>query len=217
MVHSSPAAGFSGLIEVTSGAPVAVPESVPPLPVVDDVHTLILSGAALPCITWLDGTSEGEQAIEELFHLLISKGAAALNIVPDRNWNIDDPQVKATKVQKLYEVVALADKYDLPLNIGTELNAYGLKFIDSFDAEELAPVKDAFLDGAYFIYGHTIMERYADMGYQSYWANKHLSTRADKNKFYISIGKRVEPQDAGDLLNQFSSDYSPMELLAFLK
>jgi hypothetical protein len=186
-------------------------------PVVDDVHTLILSGEALPCITWLDGTSEGEQAIEELFNLLISKGAAALNIVPDRNWNIDDPQAKAIKVKKLYEVVAFAQKYDLPLNIGTELNAYGQKLIDSFDAEELEPVKDAFLDGAYFIYGHTIMERYAGLGYQSNWATKHFKSRTEKNNFYISIGRKIEPQEAGDLLVHLSSEISPMELLASLE
>ena len=47
---------------------------------------------ALPCATWLDGTSAGEQAIDELLDLLIGKGAVALNIIPDRNWNIADPE-----------------------------------------------------------------------------------------------------------------------------
>ena len=124
-------------------------------PCVEEVNQMILACQALPCATWLDGTSAGEQAMEELLELLIDKGAVALNIVPDRNWNIADPETRRVKVQKLYEVVELAQKLDLPLNIGTEMNAYGQKLVDDFDAPELAPVRQAFLDGAYFIYGHT--------------------------------------------------------------
>jgi hypothetical protein len=182
-------------------------------PNVDDVHTLILSGGALPCITWLDGTSDGEKAIEELLDLLIEKGAAALNIVPDRNWNIADSETKALKVQNLYNVVELAKQLDLPLNVGTEMNAFGLKFVDSFEAEELAPVKDAFLDGAYFIYGHTIMQRYAKLGYQSQWADENFATRAEKNDFYTTIGKMVDPKKAREDLANFNAGKSPADIL----
>jgi hypothetical protein len=52
---------------------------------------LIIACGALPCATWLDGTSAGEQDIEELMALLIAKGAVAANIIPDRNWNIAGP------------------------------------------------------------------------------------------------------------------------------
>ena len=38
----------------------------------------------------------------------MAKGAVALNIVPDRNWNLKDPAERALKVQKLYEIVDLA-------------------------------------------------------------------------------------------------------------
>ena len=37
---------------------------------------------ALPCATWLDGTSAGERDIEELLELLIVQGTVALSIVP---------------------------------------------------------------------------------------------------------------------------------------
>ncbi|MGC9395483.1 MAG: hypothetical protein ACP5J4_11570, partial [Anaerolineae bacterium] len=148
---------------------------------------------ALPCATWLDGTSTGEQAEEELLDLLIGKGAVALNIVPDRNWNIADPEVKRIKLQKLYEIVELAQRLDLPLNVGTEMNAPGNRLVDDFAAPELSPVREAFLDGAAFIYGHTVMQRALGLGYQSEWARAHFPTRKMRNDFYTQVGKHLPP------------------------
>jgi len=98
--------------------------------------------------------------------MLIGKGVVAFNIIPDRNWNVPDPEVRRMKVQNLYRVVELAQKLDLPLNIGTEMNSYGQKLADDLDAPELAPLRELFLDGAYFIYGHTRMQRALGLGYQ---------------------------------------------------
>ncbi|MEW5958400.1 MAG: hypothetical protein AB1801_11785 [Chloroflexota bacterium] len=162
-------------------------------PTVDIFHRLSLACGALPCAAWLDGTSAGEQAIEELLELLISQGVVALNIIPDRNWNIADAETRRVKVHKLYEVVALAQKLDLPLNVGTEINAYGQKLVDDFDAPELAPVRNAFMDGAYFIYGHTIAQRAWQQGYQSNWAATYLPGRAGRNAFYTKLGQLVPP------------------------
>lgn len=162
-------------------------------PTVEEFHNFIVQCDALPCAAWLDGTSAGEQAIEELLALLISKGVVALNIIPDRNWNIADPDTKRLKLQKLYEVVELARKLDLPLNIGTEMNAYGQKRVDDFDAPELAPVREAFMDGAFFIYGHTVAQRALGLGYQSDWAKAHFPTRRERNAFYTQLGRQVEP------------------------
>jgi hypothetical protein len=162
-------------------------------PTVEEFHQLITACGALPCAAWLDGTSAGEQAIEELLALLIDQGVVALNIVPDRNWNIADPDAKRLKVQKLYEVVELAQKLDLPLNVGTEMNSYGQKLVDDFDAPELAPVRDAFIDGAFFIYGHTVAQRTLGFGYQSEWAQNHFPTRRERNAFYTQLGRQVEP------------------------
>lgn len=168
-------------------------------PSVEEFHTLIEACGALPCAAWLDGMSAGEQAIEELLDLLIGKGAVALNIIPDRNWNIADSEAKRVKLQKLYEVVALAQKLDLPLNVGTEMNAYGQKFVDDFDAPELAPVREAFLDGAYFIYGHTIAQRELGCGYQSEWAKTRFPSRRERNAFYTRLGRQVEPGNLSKL------------------
>jgi hypothetical protein len=183
-------------------------------PSVEEVNQMVTACGALPCATWLDGLSAGEQALEELWTLLIDKGAVALNIVPDRNWNIPDPEMRRVKVNNLYAAVALAEKLDLPLNIGTEMNAPGQKLVDDFDAPELAPVRQAFLDGAYFVYGHTVLQRALGLGYQSPWAQKHLPTRRERNNFYTRLGRLVPPGEAGlELLRKFNNHHSPELIL----
>ncbi|MCX7680840.1 MAG: hypothetical protein N2508_02545 [Anaerolineae bacterium] len=166
-----------------------VPPTPEMFPTVEEVNELILACEALPCATWLDGTSEGEQAIEELLELLIGKGVVALNIIPDRNWNIADERVKQVKLAHLYHVVRLAGTLDLPLIVGTEMNSPGQKLVDDFDAPELQPVRAAFLDGAYFIYGHTLLQRREGRGYQSLWARAHFPSRRQRNEFYIRAGR----------------------------
>jgi hypothetical protein len=187
------------------------PETFPSL---EDVNRLILACGALPCATWLDGTSAGEQAEEELLELLIGKGTVALNIVPDRNWNVPDPDKRRMLVQKLYEVVALCAKLDLPINVGTEMNAPGQKLVDDFEAPELEPVRQAFLDGADFIYGHTVLQRTSGLGYQSEWARTHFPARRERNAFYTRVGRMVAPGRLGlARLKSLSPDLSPAELL----
>lgn len=184
-------------------------------PQIDAFHELVVACGALPCAAWLDGTSAGEQAIEELLELLISKGAVALNIVPDRNWNIPDPEERRVKQQKLYEVVQLAQELALPLNVGTEMNSFGQKLVDDFDAPALAPVRQAFLDGAYFIYGHTVMQRALGLGYLSAWAQAHLPSRRERNDFYTRVGRQVLPGKAGlARLQQLEPNMSPAEVLS---
>jgi hypothetical protein len=179
-------------------------------PSLEDVNRMIQACGALPCATWLDGTSPGEQDIEEMLDLLIGKGAAALNIIPDRNWNIADPQVRKIKLDHLYRIVELAARLDLPLNIGTEMNTYGQKWMDDFDAPELAPVRQAFLDGAYFIYGHTMLQRALGLGYGSAWAQAHLPTRRARNEFYTRLGRQTPPTpQALEALRQMPDTTTP--------
>ena len=162
-------------------------------PTVAEFHTMITACGALPCATWLDGTTAGEQAIDELLDLLIGQGAVALNIIPDRNWNIADPETRQVKVAKLHEIVRIAAARDLPINVGTEMNAPGNKLVDDFDVPEMAPLKQAFLGGAHFIYGHTVLQRALGLGYQSEWARAHLPARRERNDFYTTVGCRVPP------------------------
>ena len=184
-------------------------------PTLEEVNRLVIACAALPCATWLDGLSAGEQAIAELLSMLIGKGIAALNIVPDRNWNIPDPALRSLKLEKLYQVVQLAQELDLPLNVGTEMNAYGLKLVDDFDAGELLPVRRVFMDGAYFIYGHTMMQRVLGLGYQSDWAQAHMPVRRDRISFYSRLGRQTPPGATGlAMLRQFAPAAEPKDFLS---
>ena len=81
----------------------------------------------------------------------------------------------------------------------------------------MQPLRKPFLDGAYFIYGHTLMQRALQLGYQSEWAKTHLPTRRERNAFYTEIGKLVPPgKDGMDKLKQFTPVMSPAEILSKL-
>jgi hypothetical protein len=165
----------------------------------------------------LDGTLAAEQDIEGWLGFLIEKGVVALNIIPDRNWNIADPEVRRLKVRNLYHLVQLARELDLPLNVGTEMNSFGQKLVDDFDASELAPVRQAFMEGAHFIYGHTVMQRALQLGYQSEWAREHLPTRRERNTFYTQVGTLVPPGKEGlGQLRQLHPLLSPQEAVSLL-
>ena len=165
-------------------------------PTIEEFHRLIVACGAVPCATWLDGLSEGEQAIDELLDLLVEKGAAALNIIPDRNWNIADPETRHRKVQQLHAIVQTAEKRDLPLNVGTEMNSPGNRLVDDFSVPPMAPLNGAFMTGAYFIYGHTVLQSMRRWGYQSEWARTHLPARRARNAFYETVGRRAAPGEA---------------------
>jgi hypothetical protein len=190
------------------------PES---FPTVDKFHEMIALCGALPCFAWLDGTSAGERDIEELLGLMVEKGAVAVNVIPDRNWNIKDPETRRIKVQNLHDFVRLAQERDLPLNVGTEMNKYGLKLVDDFDVPEIEPVRQAFLDGAHFVYGHTTLQRASGLGYQSEWAQEHLPSRGERNAFYTQVGYLVQPGEAGLLrLKQTCAASRPDDVLSQL-
>ena len=97
------------------------------------------------------------------------------------------------------------------------MNAPGNKLVDDFDVPEMAPVKQAFLDGAHFIYGHTVMQRALGLGYQSEWAQAHLPTRRERNDFYTAVGYRVPPggERAGETAG-LGSSRPPGDLVAEL-
>jgi hypothetical protein len=186
-------------------------------PSLDDFHELILACGALPCAAWLDGTTSTEQAIEEWLRFLIGKGVVALNIIPDRNWNIADPEMRRLKVANLHRVVEMAQELDLPLNVGTEMNSFGQKVVDGFGAPELAPVRQAFLDGALFVYGHTTMQRALGMGYQSDWARTNLPSRSERNEFFTRVGGLVPPGQRGARqLEKLRRTATPASILAGL-
>jgi hypothetical protein len=95
------------------------------------------------------------------------------------------------------------------------MNSFGQKLVDDFSAPELQPVIGDFMNGAYFIYGHTLMQRHAGLGYQSDWAKSQLPTRRQRNDFYTQIGRHVPPAPVGSgPLVAVTPSMSPSDVLA---
>jgi hypothetical protein len=143
---------------------------------------------AVPMITWLDGTSGGEKDPVQLLEYMAGQGCAALNIIPDRNWNISDRAARAAKVANLAAVVKVAEGMGLPINIGTEMNKLGLPFVDDLGGEILRRHKDAFLRGARIMVGHTLLSRYAGLSYAGPRAESEFADVHAKNAFFAKVG-----------------------------
>ena len=75
-------------------------------PLMADTNRFIREAGGIPVHTWLDGTSDGEQAIEELLDVATSTGAEAINVIPDRNYTPGSPN---EKLKNLYDVIELAE------------------------------------------------------------------------------------------------------------
>jgi hypothetical protein len=196
------------------GGPGYLPPESGIFPALETFHALIVACGALPCAAWLDGTLPAEQDPERWLQFLASRGVVALNIIPDRNWNLADPEARRLKVHNLYWVVEIARQLDLPLNAGTEMNAFGQKLVDEFDAPELSPLRGAFLDGARFACGHTALQRGLGLGYQSAWAQAFLPGRRERNEFYAEVGQCLPPGRVGrERLSRIAPDSPPADLL----
>ncbi len=178
-------------------------------PSMADTNRFVLAAGGIPVATWLDGTSEGEKDIEELLKVAMSTGAAALNIIPDRNYT---PGVKSEKLENLYYVMELAEKLHLPIVVGTEMNSPGQKFVDDFDSKELAPLVPIFLKGAHIVYAHSVLQQKCSLGYTSEWAKRNFKNAAKKNEFFEKLGSLLDPKDE-DKLNDLSENMTAEQIL----
>jgi hypothetical protein len=143
---------------------------------------------AIPMESWLDGTSVGESDPESLLGCSVAKGCRALNIIPDRNWNIADGRTKEIKVGNLRRIVELADAMLLPINIGTEMNRAGLPFADDLRGPVLREFAPIFHRGAMLLVGHTICGRFAGAGYLSQAAEESFDRMEERNAFFAAVG-----------------------------
>lgn len=158
-------------------------------PAVDDFVAWVLACEAIPTVTWLDGTSQGEGDAMAMLTCLQAKGAAAANIIPDRNWNYKDPAARALKWKKLRDFVEACDRLEMPINIGTEMNRDGLPFADDLTGEALAPFRETFTRGAQVMVGHTILGRYAGFPYVGAAAQAEFGADVSaRNRFYAAVG-----------------------------
>ena len=172
-------------------------------------NQFILAAGGIPTHTWLDGTSDGEQRIEELLQVAMSTGVAAINVIPDRNYT---PGSADTKLANLRRVVEVAEHRGLLVVAGTEMNSPGHKLVDDFGSAELAPLLPAFQRAAFAVYAHSALQRHAEIGYMSDWATRHFPKLADRAEFYQEVGRRLQ---AGreDTTSGLSDSASPDDVL----
>jgi hypothetical protein len=194
------------------GGPGYVQPDAGSFPTMKDMNHFIAEAGGIPTYAWLDGMSDGERDSGRLMDTVESQGAEALNIIPDRNYT---PGKEDTRLTKLREIVAVAEEREMPVFVGTEMNSPGQKFADDFDSGELKPLMPAFMRGAHIAYGHTVLQRAAGLGYTSTWAQESLGGRAEKNEFYESVGRAVDPR-AGLPLPNLDESTTPETILKIL-
>lgn len=178
-------------------------------PLMADTNQFILAAGGMPVHTWLDGTSDGEQAIEELLDVAMSTGAVAINVIPDRNYT---PGEQDVKVKNLYQVIEVAQKRNLVVVGGTEMNSPGQKFVDDFDSDELAPLMPVFLRGARIVYAHSVLQQQCGLGYTSEWAQREFASPAERNDFFDELGKSMQPDQETNLAG-LTETATPEEVL----
>ena len=177
------------------------------------MNRFVIEAGGIPTMTWLDGMSDGEQRMEALIEIGKSSGAAALNIIPDRNYT---PGVKDRRLQNLNDVVALAEKHQLPIIVGTEMNAPGRNSSTCSHSAELKPLAPAFLRGACIFYAHSVLQRECGLGYLSAWASRSFSSLAAKNDFFAAAGRVLSP-GAENSLSALDAAITPAELMERLR
>jgi len=174
----------------------------------------VRASGAIPMLTWLDGTSAGEQDPRALLDAMAAHGCVAANIIPDRNWNVTDLVDRARKIANLKAFVAEADRRHWPLNIGTEMNRAGLPLVDDLAGTELAPYRETFLHGARVMVGHSLLARYADHSYLSPAALAEFPDLARRNSFFAAVGA-LPPLTATDAAGL--RDAGPTAALAWFR
>ena len=177
------------------------------------MNRFVADAGAIPTVAWLDGASEGERRMEDFIDVAVTSGAAALNVIPDRNYT---PGAPDGKLKNLCDVVALAERRGFPVVAGTEMNAPGQKFVDLFSSAELKPLAPTFLRGAYIVYAHSVLQRAGGLGYLSAWAEASFASVAAKNDFFVAAGRALRP-GAEAKLGVLDGGVSPRQLLDRLK
>jgi hypothetical protein len=184
-------------------------------PTMADMDKFSFAAGAMPAMTWLDGTSEGEQALDELIDVAIHSGVVAFNVIPDRNYTSGLGKSDA-KYKNLKLALELADSRGLPIVCGTEMNSPGQKFVDDFKTKELSQFVPLFLKGAYIIYAHSVLQRQCGLGYTSQWAKNNFANTNEKNDFFRKLGESLEP-GRENALSVFNENAKSDQILAKIK
>lgn len=189
-------------------------------PNVRDFIKAVLNLGAIPTYAWLDGTGSGEENIEDLLDYMEWIGVRAFSIIPERNWNIKDPKEKGLKLRKFREAIDAVMRRDIPITIGTEMNAYGQRFVDDFDAPEMRKLVRPAIEGAMIFWGHTFMSETLGKGYLSEWADDLFGKdRKRRNEFYREVGKLAIPGNKAqeEAIRKLPKICGPEEIISTLR
>jgi len=188
-------------------------------PDIDRVVEATLECEAMPTACWLDGTSEGESDPMAHFRFLKDKGIPSMTIIPDRNWDIDDPKEKQRKLDNLEEVVGVARDLNMPIMVGTEMNKTSQRFVDAFDTPELKPYVEDFRAGALVAWGQTLLKMTADLSYMGEWSREQFGEDEEaRNEFYRRAGAAPLPsEETMKKLREGGATASPDDILDLLE
>ena len=176
-----------------SGGPGYVKPDPSSFPSLSEMNRFTLACGALPSIAWLDGTSAGESDPEILLDMHESHGAVLFNLIPDRNWNYADPEVKAKKVAHMNKIIDSCIRRNMPVFVGTEMNAAGQKLVDTFSEPVLAGYLKVFVEGAAILNAHTILAPQGK-GFLSDWAKEKFGNdKKARNQYYAEFGTKNHP------------------------
>ncbi len=178
-------------------------------PRLDETNRWILDAGGIPVQTWLDGTSDGEKRMRDLLEVGMRTGVAAINVIPDRTYGTGAGDEKA---ENLRRVLDLAAELSLLVVVGTEMNSPGQRLVDDFTSPELRDFVPLFLESAYAIYAHSVLQRKAKLGYGSDWARQRFPDLPSRKEFFQSVGRRLEPR-LEHLLDGLPADPAPADVL----
>jgi len=149
---------------------------------------------AVPVAGWLDGMSRGEQDPRLLLDLMKENDVPAISIIPDRNWNIPDQEMRQRKTHKLHEILDESLKRKMVLVVGTDMSKHGQKFVDDFNAEPLKPFAAEFVRGAMILVGHARLLESVGVGLSSAEVDERFQGNLDRrNAFFAELGSYEAP------------------------
>ena len=173
-----------------AGGPGYVKADPASFPALKAMNEFTIACGAVPSIAWLDGLSAGEADPDALLDLHESCGCALFNLIPDRNWNFADPEVKAKKVAAMHKMIDCCVRRHIPVFVGTEMNAFGQKLVDTFTEPALAKYMKVFSEGAAIVTAHTILAPQG-RGFLSDWAKQQFgSDRKARNAWFAEFGSK---------------------------
>lgn len=166
-------------------------------PAVTDFFHAVEDAGAIPSLYWCNGETVAEGDVDRLLDDAIHWGVRAVAVAPDPLWNTADVELRERRLGLLSSLVSGARARSIMILAGSPMNGPRQKFVDSFDAPELSPYFRDFTDGAFWLYGHATLKRALDIGLAGEWSEHTFGrNRAEKNAFFIEVGKRAAPGKA---------------------